>query len=1041
MASSKIKGIQIEIGGDTTKLGKAIESSEKKTRSLQVELRQVEKLLKLDPTNVELLTQKQNILADSILETSKKLDVMKEAEKQVVEQFELGKVSEEQLREFRRNITQTELSLWKMKDELKDATRNLEQFGDNEGIAKKKTRELNKQLELKEESLKAEKKALEDAEQAQKEHEKAVQDAKEELNDFGNKANEAYGKVKDGIAIIAGATTATAGYAVKVNTDFDQALNTLITKTGASSEEVDSLNNSMEQVYVNNFGESIEDVAESMATVKNNTKLVGEQLQQCTEYALLMRDVFEFDVNESARTAKMMMDKFGISAEEAYNLIAQGAQSGLDKNGDLLDTINEYSVHFKQLGLDSEDMLNMLVNGVESGVFSVDKLGDAVKEIGIRARDTADSTTEGFELIGLSADEMRSKFAAGGETAKQALFETLNALYAVDDKVVQNQAGVDLLGTQFEDIGLDGVKALMNLDGAISTTKDSLSAINEQKYDDLSHSFTELKRTLETDVIEPIGEELKPVLKELIDYVKENSPQIKDAVMEIVESVREFVTFISANKEMVIAAIVGIGTAFLTWKVGYVIGSLISSMLKIITLVKKGTKVMAAFNAVTGLNPVVIAAAAVTAAITGLIAAFIYLWNTSESFRNFWIGLWDGIKNTLSTAWEFIKGVFNSVVDFVKNNWQELLLFLVNPFAGAFALLYKNCEAFRNFIDKFVQNIKDFFFNAANSIVEFFTVGIPNFVSNVVSWLGQLPEKIGYIIGYILGAVIKWSIEMSAKAEEMGRNFINNVVTFFSELPGNISNFISNAFNRVTEWAANMGAKAGEAGSNFLNSVVDFFSKLPNRIGDFLSDTITRLSNWASEMAQKGADGASRFFDSVVNGLVSLPDRMVSIGSDIVRGVLRGIENMKDWFSKQVNNFFSGMVNGVKKALGIASPSKVFRDQIGKWIPSGIAVGIDMNAHEATDSIQKMKDDLLTEFELEIPRGNIIRKFDSTFNSNYADNRSVEQLVDLVSEYFPKLVAASSRNIVLDTGVLVGQTYSKYDTQFARNYRLRERGV
>lgn len=172
------------------------------------------------------------------------------------------------------------------------------------------------------------------------------------------------------IFAIGAATLAGATYAVKLSDDFDKAFNSLITKTGASKEEFDSLNTSMENVYKNNFGESIEDVAQSMATVKINTNLAGTELEKATERALLLRDTFEFEVNESTRTAKMLMDQFGVSSEEAYNLIVQGAQAGLDKNGDLLDTINEYSVHFKQLGIDSEEMFNMLVNGAKNGTFS-----------------------------------------------------------------------------------------------------------------------------------------------------------------------------------------------------------------------------------------------------------------------------------------------------------------------------------------------------------------------------------------------------------------------------------------------------------------------------------------------------------------------------------------------------------------------------------------------------------------------------------------------------------------------------------------------
>ncbi len=142
----------------------------------------------------------------------------------------------------------------------------------------------------------------------------------------------------------------------------------------------------------NNYGESLEDVADAMAKVAQNTKETDpSKIKQLTQEALTLRDTFGYDVSESMRAANMLVDQFGLSGEEAFNLIAQGAQNGLDKNDDLLDTINEYSVHFEQAGYSAEEMFAMLQNGTEAGTFSVDKLGDAFKEFGIRMKDgTAD---------------------------------------------------------------------------------------------------------------------------------------------------------------------------------------------------------------------------------------------------------------------------------------------------------------------------------------------------------------------------------------------------------------------------------------------------------------------------------------------------------------------------------------------------------------------------------------------------------------------------------------------------------------------------
>ncbi len=325
---------------------------------------------------------------------------------------------------------------------------------------------------------------------------------------------------------------------VKKADELKQSYNTLQTQTGATDEEMADLEQRLKNIYANNYGESFEDIANAMAEVKNQTGLAGEELEKTTQNALALRDTFGYEVQESTRAADMMMKQFGLTSDEAFNLIAQGSQNGLDKNGNLLDSINEYSVHFKQLGFDAEDMFNMLANGAESGVFDIDKLGDAVKEFGIRAKDGSDTTVAAFEMLGLNSDELQAKFAAGGEGAKEAFEEVAEALQNCDDEVVKNTAGVNLFGTMWEDMGAEAVAALTNTNGSISTTKDTLSSINEIKYDSLGSAFEGIGRQFEMGLVIPIGEKLLPLVNDFANWVNEHMPEIQ-AVFEVTISVIE----------------------------------------------------------------------------------------------------------------------------------------------------------------------------------------------------------------------------------------------------------------------------------------------------------------------------------------------------------------------------------------------------------------------------------------------------------------------------------------------------------------------
>jgi phage-related minor tail protein len=338
----------------------------------------------------------------------------------------------------------------------------------------------------------------------------------------------ALGAAAVGAAIIKGISTAD---------ELKKSLNGLQAATGSADKVMGDMKESMLELYNQNFGESFEDIGKSMATVAQQTGLVGPELTDLTKAALTMRDTFEFDVNESLRSAKMLSDQFGISGEKAYDLIAQGAQKGLDKNGDLLDTVNEYSVQFKGLGFSSEQMFNMLANGAANGTFSVDKLGDAVKEFGIRSKDGSKTSAEGFQALGLNAQDITAKFAAGGKTATDAFQLVTTKLIEMKDPVAQNAAGVALFGTQFEDLGIKGIAALTNMNGSISLSKNALEDINTVKYDSFGEAITGLGRQFETGLLLPVTDKVMPTLNQFANMINDNMPTIKQVISDAMDAV------------------------------------------------------------------------------------------------------------------------------------------------------------------------------------------------------------------------------------------------------------------------------------------------------------------------------------------------------------------------------------------------------------------------------------------------------------------------------------------------------------------------
>ena len=392
--------------------------------------------------------------------------------------------------------------------------------------------------------------------------------------------------------------TATAGVLVNLGNGYNKAVNQISAATGATGKELEQLGQIAQNVYSHNFGDSLEDVADGISVVRQNTQLMGEELQAATEAGFALRDTFGYDLSESARTASALMKNFGIDANKAYNIIATGAQKGADQNGDLLDTLNEYSTQYAALGLSADQFVNGLIAGAEAGVFSIDKVGDAVKEFNIRAKDGSKSTTSAFATLGLKASTTMQAFAKGGDTAQKAFFEVVKALEAMKDPVEKNQTAVALFGTQYEDLEKTVLPVLASMEDASKTTYDALGEINEIKYKDLGSALQGLKRTIEGALIPSASkiasgpmmtamQELQRMANDLAKSIKAGEydsvfagiadgitgvirmlPKIRDGIRKIAPVVSniagitmDFLSVAVDNIDLVISAIAGVGTA------------------------------------------------------------------------------------------------------------------------------------------------------------------------------------------------------------------------------------------------------------------------------------------------------------------------------------------------------------------------------------------------------------------------------------------------------------------------------------------------
>ena len=369
---------------------------------------------------------------------------------------------------------------------------------------------------------------------------KALDDVTGKLENVNWKAV-AVGGAVGGIAVATGKAVVEAGkYLADLGNEYNTAINQLSAATGATGDELDALGESVKNIYAQGLGDDFADVADGLAATQQASDLTGEALERATAAGFNLRDVFDYDVSESARAASALMKNFGIDAEEAYGLIAVGAQNGADKNGDLLDTLNEYSPQFAALGLSADQFIGTLVEGADAGLFSIDKVGDAVKEFNIRAKDGSDTSREAFESLGLNADKMFAAFAAGGDTAEAAFFDTVEALNSMDDPLARNAAGVALFGTQFEDLEAGVLPVLASIETAAYDGAAALQQINDVKYNDLGSAFEAIKRSAEVSLL-PMASMIANTLTALAPILRETFEAIAPVITETLNACMPFV--------------------------------------------------------------------------------------------------------------------------------------------------------------------------------------------------------------------------------------------------------------------------------------------------------------------------------------------------------------------------------------------------------------------------------------------------------------------------------------------------------------------
>ena len=727
------------------------------------------------------------------------------------------------------------------------------------------------------------------------------------LADLGKKALSAFGNM------------------VSSGDEFNKAINQMAASTGAVGTELEGMRDVVKDVYGNNFGESYDDVANAVAEISKQTGLMGDELQSATESAFLLSDAFEFDVQESTKSAKSMMSNFGISAEEAYNLIAVGAQNGADSSGELLDTLNEYSADAVEAGLTAEQFASTLIAGADSGVYSIDKIGDAIREMNTTVKDG--TAAEALQALGLNADDMAARFAAGGDTAQKAFEEVVTALNNTTDPLARNNAAVGLMGSIYEDTGDGIITALAAVSDTSVTAADALGKINEVKYDDVGSAIEGLKRTFgkaTIDVRSTLSSGLADAIGGLVNTINSADGDVGKIFDGIVDAAKTALSSISPvlagwkdkGKELIGKLISGIVENLPKIK-----GKAVDIVIMLADSISQNTSgfLDAAKSMIDGILT------AIQTFLPELLPLAVQMIET----------LIKGLSDALVMLMEYVPQIVTSIVEIITTNLPLLI-------EAAIQILTALITGITDNLPLIVEGVIGILTSMCNIITE----NLPTILEAALTILMALVQGITDNLPVIIDAAL------------------NMIMALVQGLIDNLPELIDAAVDIIDSLVNGLVDNLGPLIDSALDIVMALFDGIVENLPKILEaggKIITRLVRGIALSIPKILEAVPRVISAIWDTITETD--WIQLGKDILGGLADGLWDGLSAIAQTIKDICSQIWDDFKSYFGINSPSKLMRDTVGRFLLPGVSVGIADTSDDTAETINQELDHIMEQID------------------------------------------------------------------------------